>query len=628
MNLPPQCWRRLFPGKRAVPDRRRPCRPELECLEDRWLLAAGFTPVNLASDVPGLARVTDPNLVNPWGLASSATGPFWFADNGSGVADLLDGRGQPLPLVVPVPSAAGPGGTPTGTVFNGGSGFVLAENGTSAPSRFLFAAEDGTISGWSSVVDPAHALIAVDSSSSGADYTGLALAVNASGQPFLYAADFSRGTIDVFDQNFRPVVRPGAFQDLGLPEGFAPFNIQNINHQLFVTYARQDEDGRDDDPGPGQGFVDVYDADGRLVRRFASGGALNAPWGLALAPSSFGPFGGALLVGNNGDGRITAYDAQSGAALGQLADGTGTPLTIAHLWALAPGNGHAGGDANTLFFAAGIDDEQHGLFGAIQLAQRRGADTGGAGAFDPNAPGEVGDYPLQPGSGPAFRSGTEGRALTTAELLPLRESSLLLVPTLSSVPQAGTRLETPAAASPIADASFSGPVGRAAMAPSSTPVPTAGSGPPAATALALNALLDLSSSPTVAPQTAGLPRLSSGPHAADSARSPLADRDVRPDGLLAEVSLQEQSAPLAEEQDAQAHPPSGPAHFALAGDRVAAEQGAEDKSVETRIGGTWTKLMNLLVVATIPAAWAFWPMQQGRRYSRQRDALPGEDRAG
>jgi uncharacterized protein (TIGR03118 family) len=336
--------RRWFFGKsNAAPGRERPYRPVLECLEDRCLPSGGYAQVNLASDVPGVARVTDPNLVNPWGISLSPTGPFWFADNGSGVSDLLDGRGRPVPLVVTVPPTAQSSGTPTGTVFNGGPGFIVSENGVSAPSRFLFAAEDGTISGWSAIVDPTRALPAVDNSSAGAVYKGLALAADPAGPRFLYAADFGRGTIDVFDQHFKPVARPGSFRDPNLPDGFAPFNIQNLNNLLFVTYAQQDEARRDDVAGAGHGFIDVYDTGGNLVRRFASRGALDSPWGLALAPAGFGPFGGALLVGNTGDGHINAYDPGSGAFLGPLADDNGVPMTIPTLWALTFGNGHLGG---------------------------------------------------------------------------------------------------------------------------------------------------------------------------------------------------------------------------------------------------------------------------------------------
>src|SRR5438552_5485878 len=204
----PDCRRRSLRERDASPGRPRPFRPVLECLEERGLPSGGYTQVNLASDVPGLARVTDPNLVNPWGLAFSPTGPFWFADNGTAVSDLLDGRGEPVPLVVTVPGVRRSAGTPTGTVFNGGPGFVVSENGASAPSRFLFAAEDGTIAGWSGIVDPSRALVTVDNSSLGAVYKGLALAADTTGRALLYAADFDRGEIDVFDQDFRPVVRP------------------------------------------------------------------------------------------------------------------------------------------------------------------------------------------------------------------------------------------------------------------------------------------------------------------------------------------------------------------------------------------------------------------------------------
>jgi uncharacterized protein (TIGR03118 family) len=427
----------------------------LECLEDRGLPSGGYTRVDLASDVPGLARVTDPNLVNPWGVSFSPTGPFWFADNGRGVSDLLDGRGAPLPLVATVPGTGGSAGTPTGTVFNGGPGFVVSENGSAAPGRFLFAAEDGTISGWSGVVDPARALVVVDNSSAGAVYKGLALATDPSGLAFLYAADFGRGEIDVFDQEFRPVSRPGAFRDPDLPDGFAPFNVRAIGGVLFVTYARQDEDRRDDIAGPGNGSIDVYDTAGELVRRFASRGALDSPWGLAVAPPDFGPLGGALLVGNAGDGRINAYDLGSGASLGPLTGGGGAPIVIPTLWAMTFGNGHEAGAADALFFTAGVGHEQHGLFGAIQAPQRRGADTAGPGTFDPHAPGEPGDYPLPPPGGPQLRDDARG---ATAILLPMTDSSLVLAPILSAGPPPGSPVGSLALAAPVVVA-VRGPVG-------------------------------------------------------------------------------------------------------------------------------------------------------------------------
>jgi uncharacterized protein (TIGR03118 family) len=429
--------RSLHPTNGAA-QRQQRCRPTLEVLEDRHLLAAGFGLVNLASDVPGLARTTDPNVVNPWGLAFSPTGPFWLADNGSSVSDIIDGAGGPFALVVPVPS----GSAPTGVVFNGGSGFVISENGVAAPGRFLFVTEAGTIAAWTAVVDPARALLAVDNSTAGAVYTGVAVATTAAGRDLLYVADFGRATVDVFDQRFQPVTRAGAFQDPNLPDGFAPFNIQDIDNLLFVTYAERDANGHDDVPGAGHGYIDVYNTDGSLLRRFASEGPLDSPWGLALAPSKFGAFGGDLLVGNNGDGHISAYDPQSGVLRGQLAGDNAAPIAIPYLWALSFGNGHVGGDSGTLFFAAGVDDSAHGIFGAIQAPTRRGADTAGSGVFDPHAPGEPGDYPLPPRAGPALNPDSAVRPNPVVDLVPLTPSSLVLVPTLSPAALASTRSDT------------------------------------------------------------------------------------------------------------------------------------------------------------------------------------------
>src|SRR5262245_58101586 len=422
--------RRVPGGPGAALSPRRRYRPVLECLEDRTFPCAGFSQINLASDVPGLARVTDPHVVNPWGIAFSPTGPFWFADNGSDTSNILDGRGQPFSLVVAVdsPTAA----RPTGIAFNAGPGFVISEGDIWAPSRFLFVGEDGVIAGWTAVVDSMHALVAVDNSSRGAIYTGLALATDPIGDSLLYAADVHHGRIDVFDHDFKPLSVPGGFVDHGLPDGFVPFNIQAIDNLLYVTYARQVDDGGDVLAGAGLGFVDIYNLDGSLVRRLASQGPLNAPWGLALAPDNFGPLGGALLVGNNGDGRINAYDPRSGEFLGALSDEHGAPLAIPDLWALSFGNGHLAGDAWTLFFTAGIDEEAHGLFGAIQSSEHQGADTAGIGVFDPHAPGEPGDYPLPPRDGPSTRGAAENRPFTNAVLLPMNDSSLILIPTLTA----------------------------------------------------------------------------------------------------------------------------------------------------------------------------------------------------
>jgi uncharacterized protein (TIGR03118 family) len=433
-------------GPRAA---RQTCRfqPAPERLNDRCLPSGGFGIVNLASNEPGLARFTDPYLADPWGIAASPTGPFWFADNASGVSDILDGRGAPFSLIVALPAQPPSANTPAGIVFNAGNGFLVSENGIARPSRFLIATRNGTIDGWSAIVDPNRMLAAVVNESIGADYTGLALGTNAAGQSFLYAADFGRGTIDVFDQNFRPPAWAGAFLDPSLPAGYAPFNIQNVDGRLFVTYAMQDGDRTDDITGAGHGVIDVYDTRGTLLARFASGGALNSPWGLAVAPPGFGPVGGALLVGNNGDGRINAYNLATGTYIGAVLDDHGTPLAVPYLWSLSFGNGHMGGDAQTLFFTAGLSDASDGLFGAIQAPGRLGADTAGLAPFDQNAPGEPGDYPLPPRAGPRLVAGSDDSFTTVSALLPLSGSSLVLVPTLSPGLEPNTQIRTPISSS-------------------------------------------------------------------------------------------------------------------------------------------------------------------------------------
>ncbi len=324
--------------------------------------------VKLVSDIPGEAPVTDPNLVNPWGIAYSPTGPFWVADNHTGVSTLYDGSGQPQSLVVTIPPPAGGGGpgTPTGVAFNDVGGFELAP-GRSA--LFIFATEDGTISGWNPGVNPTSAVLMVDNSGLGVVYKGLAVASRA-GNPTLYAVDFHGGKIDVFDTGFAPINLPGSFMDPNLPSGFAPFDITRMGSTLLVTYAMQDALGHDDVPGPGNGFVDVFDTDGNLMRRLISQGQLNSPWGLAQAPGDFGQFSNALLVGNFGDGRINAFDSGTGAFQGTLADSVGADLVTDGLWGLTFGNGGNGGATNTLYISAGIPGdgsvEDHGLFGKIE----------------------------------------------------------------------------------------------------------------------------------------------------------------------------------------------------------------------------------------------------------------------
>lgn len=337
---------------------------------------------NLVSDglVPAAHR--DANLVNAWGVAFNPFGPVWVADNGSGVSTLYDGAGNAAPLVVLIPSAGNAfgGGNPTGIVFNGSSGFVVSSFGLSGPSRFIFASEDGGIAGWAPNLEApvsTHAVRVVDNSkTTGAVYKGLALSAGGSGS-LLYAADFHNGRIDTFDASFKPVtLAPGAFSDPSLPAGFAPFGLQAINGDIYVSYAKQDADRHDDVKGAGLGFVNVFDPNGKLIRRVVSRGRLNAPWGMAVAPAGFGRFSGRLLVGNFGDGRINAYDLATGEFVGRLKGVDRRPIQIEGLWGLAFGNGFANQPVNTLFFAAGPGDEQHGLYGRIDVAPGEDRDDG------------------------------------------------------------------------------------------------------------------------------------------------------------------------------------------------------------------------------------------------------------
>jgi uncharacterized protein (TIGR03118 family) len=327
-----------------------------------------FTQTSLVSNMPGLASTTDPAMVNAWGISHSATSPFWVSDNGTGVTTLYNGAGNKVPLTVTIPlpkgSPAGTMATPTGQVFNGSPDFVVTGVRGSGPARFIFATEDGTISGWNPAADPTHGILAVDNSSSGAVYKGLAIGSNSSGN-FLYAANFRAGTIDVFDKNFHPAQLSGSFTDPAIKAGFAPFNIQNLDGKLYVTYARQDAAAHDDVAGPANGYVDVYTTDGVLLRRLATRGRLNSPWGLAIAPSSFGQFAGDLLVGNFGDGRINVVDPNAGGFLGQLRDANNRAITIDGLWGLIVGNGGSGGDTDKVYFSAGPNDESDGLFGSL-----------------------------------------------------------------------------------------------------------------------------------------------------------------------------------------------------------------------------------------------------------------------
>jgi uncharacterized protein (TIGR03118 family) len=277
---------------------------------------------------------------------------------------VYDGNGVQAHAAVTVPPPAGgtPPAAPTGMVFNATTDFLVGPN---QPAKYIFATEDGTLSGWNT---GASAVLKVDLAASGVVYKGLAMA-SSGGKNYLYATDFHGGRVDVFDANWLPVALAGSFSDPNIPAGFAPFNIQNIGGRLYVTYALQDADKHDDVSGPGNGYVNVFDTSGQFIKRFASEGDLNSPWGMALAPVGFGGFDGALLIGNFGDGRINAFNATTGGYLGTLLDASGKVISNSGLWSLTFGNGAKAGSSRTLYFTAGIAGsgkvEDHGLFGSV-----------------------------------------------------------------------------------------------------------------------------------------------------------------------------------------------------------------------------------------------------------------------
>jgi uncharacterized protein (TIGR03118 family) len=333
---------------------------------------AVYQQTNLVSNIPGLAAHTDPRLQNPWGISLSPDGLFRVDDNHTGLSTVYDANGRRAGDTVHIPLPPGSTSTspsaPDGTVLNTTSGFVITEDGRSAPASSIFATEDGTIAAWSEKVDRRNALIEADNSAAGAVYKALTMGSNAQGA-FLYATDFHNGVVAVFDSHFHQVHLAGSFTDPNLPAGFAPFGIKNISGTLFVTYAKQlGPDNHDDQAGPGNGFIDEFDMNGNLIERFASQGTLNSPHGMALAPADFGIFSNALLVGNFGDGRINAFDLKTGRFLGQLSDANGRPITNVGIWGMTFGNGAGGTKTNTLYFAAGINGENDGLFASISLA--------------------------------------------------------------------------------------------------------------------------------------------------------------------------------------------------------------------------------------------------------------------
>ena len=326
---------------------------------------------NLVSDLPGIADHQDKNLVNAWGNGFSGTSPFWIGNNGTGTSTLYDGTGTPNALVVSIPGPPGSNssGAVTGVLFNGNATSFNVAAGKAA--SFIFCTEDGTISGWNSSVDGTHALIMIDNSKSGAVYKGCALG-GTTAAPLLYAANFNSGKIDVWDGNLNPV-KTAAFSNPAVPSNFAPFNIENLGGRLYVAYAMPDADKHDDVAGAGNGYVAVFDLAGNLLGNLTSKGPLNSPWGMAMAPASFGDFANTLLVSNFGDGKINAFNSTTGAQMGTLNDVNGRPISIPGLWSINFGNSGRGGDTATLYFTAGISGagdpvESHGLLGSVQPA--------------------------------------------------------------------------------------------------------------------------------------------------------------------------------------------------------------------------------------------------------------------
>jgi uncharacterized protein (TIGR03118 family) len=367
--------------------------------------AQHYTQVNLVANTSGVAPVTDPNLVNPWGVSRSSSSPWWISDNGTGLSTLYNGAGAINPLVVTIPKAdptskTFPTGTPTGTIANGSpTDFLLAAG---APADFLFSTIDGTISGWNPTVGVAsgaaapstHAVVVVKTTD-GSSYTGLTSAT-VNGKRYLYAANFNKGTVDVYDNAFNKVtLQPNGygdpdrdhgsenekpFTDDRLPRDFVPFNVQAIGNDIVVTFVLHQEGNPLETDGPGLGYVDIFSSDGQLLKRLEHGDWLNAPWGVALAPLDFGVFSHDLLIGqfagagtSDGSGTIAAYDLATGKFIGLVQDATGKTLAVSGLWALSPGNSAsagsydpAGSPGSELYFTAGPNHGTGGLFGYLK----------------------------------------------------------------------------------------------------------------------------------------------------------------------------------------------------------------------------------------------------------------------
>ncbi len=355
-----------------------------------------YAQTNLVSNVSGVAPVTDPQLINPWGISRGSGTPWWVSDQRTGLSTLYNGAGVKQSLIVTIPPADPnnkntPTGTPTGTIFNGSqTDFLLAPG---KPATFLFSTNDGTISGWNPAVAVEHAVIVVKTTD-GSNYTGLTSAF-INGKSFLYAANFNKGRVDIYDNAFQPVKlsidhsdrdegddddrsSENSFVDEKLPRDYVPFNVQAIGNDIVVTYALHMEGARFETDGPGLGFMDIYSSTGRLLRRLEHGDWLNAPWGVALAPLDFGRFSHDLLIGQfagggetQSSGFIAAYDLATGKLDGLLQDASGKPLAINGVWALSPGNvspinnDAAAAPATEVYFTAGPNHTTGGLFGYL-----------------------------------------------------------------------------------------------------------------------------------------------------------------------------------------------------------------------------------------------------------------------
>jgi uncharacterized protein (TIGR03118 family) len=389
-----------------------------------------YSQSNLVSDGTVKAQQTDPNLLNPWGIAIGQQTPFWINTAGSGLSAVYDGGGNKQ-FVVKIPSA-GAGtktGTPTGIAFNSSTTDFVIPGGTAA--FFIFDTLDGTISAWNP--STTNAVVVADNSASGAVYTGLAIDNNGTAN-YILAANVASGKVEVFDAKFKPATLAGNFVDPAVPQGFAPFNVHVLNSKVYVTYAMQTPGGGPPMSGAGLGYVSVFDANGNLQAHAISGGDLNAPWGIALAPAGFGQFGGDLLVGNFGDGRITAFDPTTFAVKGQLQDSTGTPIFNDRLWEILFGQ-NGTGDPNTLYFSAGVNDERGGLFGAITAA----------------APVAAGDFQVSP-SAPTVAVAAGGTGSVQIQVAPSNGFSAPVTFNASGVPAGLTFQFSPASVTPSAGA--------------------------------------------------------------------------------------------------------------------------------------------------------------------------------